>query len=173
MATRLHNFSYKGTNGTLTFVPCTGAEEVCKVYIKVISASVQPGTYDPLGLGSTAITSPSVTIKLNTLAPDNTTELQRAFISFETDRTDIGLDNKQYSATLNGSCSVSEVIGVGTGKTTYPDLRPSSVGYPAKAGTFTTTWHVPEYIYLKKNDVLKLTGFTGTFFIELMAISES
>jgi len=145
MATRIHNFSYSGSTGLLTFVPCTGTEKACKVYVKHIKASL---IYNPsMGPGSIGLT-------LNSKAADGTTILPRGWWLREHTP---GVSAYTIDIDVVPSCNGAEVYR----RTDYlaSDIIP-------------TTVFMPEYFYLKPNDTLTMAGYSGTFHIELMGISE-
>jgi hypothetical protein len=173
MATRIHNFSYSGSTGLLQFVPCTGDEKACKVYIKSIAATV-------------GVTESEVTIysygglSLSTKSADNQRSLPRATYNF------ITTDDRAPSVTLIGGCT-SQVISNVIDNQTNPSFNFGSsppidmfsgVGYIVEGNTNGgkikhIAWNVPEYFYMKPGDTLTFNGYSGTFHIELMAISES
>lgn len=144
MATRIHNFSYSGSTGLLTFVPCTGTEKACKVYVKHIKASL---IYDPsMGPGS-------ITFSLNSKAANGTTILPRGWYLRE---HAVGVQAYAIDVDMVPSCNGAEV---------YESTVYSNSG-------ITTTFFMPEYFYLKPNDTLTMAGYSSTFHIELMGISE-
>lgn len=171
MASRIHNFSYSGSTGALTFVPCTGTEVACKVYIKSIVTDVSM-------IGSDGSNRYYGSLILSTKSSDNTKNLQRA--SFNTEKIGGGFS---YSVTLAGGCTsqvISNAILTPTSaspKIGLPNISIySGVGYAVASvdsGIEHSAWNVPEYFYMKPGETLTLSGYVGTFHIELMGISET
>ncbi len=158
MATRIHNFSYSGSTGLLQFVPCIGDEKACKVYIKSIVA--YPG-FSPFDDGRV-----TYRLRLLTKSANNLAELTRAYYESSAG---------EYVTLAGGCTSISSITTV---RSPPPFLLYSGVGCVFFDGTnpeyrIQKTWNVPEYFYMKPGDTLTFNGYTGTFHIELMAISES
>jgi hypothetical protein len=172
MATRIHNFSYSGGTGLLTFVPCTGSEVACKVYIKSLVAQI-----------NTSGEVRSVRqITLSTKSANTTQSLIRAHWSSQIYGTS-GLGNSLTTLNLVGGCTnttadwkgtetVTEVTGAGL----WPVLEKVTWSGKGDEQWINVGWiryHIPEYFYMRPNDTLTLEGYTSTFHIELMAISET
>lgn len=152
MATRIHNFSYSGSTGLLTFVPCTGTEKACKVYVKHIKASV---FVNEAGYNNQTFSNPkSIEFSLNSKAANGTTILKRGWYRC-VNASEISAGSK-VDVDLVPSCNGAEVY-----ETPIFDT-----------GTGVKSVFMPEYFYLKPNDTLTMAGYTGTFHIELMGISE-
>jgi hypothetical protein len=128
----------------------------CKVYIKSIVAYPDPfesnGTY-------------TYRLRLLTKSANNLAELTRAY--YET--------SSQEYVTLAGGCT--SISSITTLRSPLPLLLYSGVGFVVydsnSSDRIQKSWNVPEYFYMKPGDTLTLNGYTGTFHIELMAISES
>lgn len=183
MATRIHNFSYSGTTGLLQFVPCTGDEKACKVYIKSILANLDISS-------STRI---ERKITLSTKAANNTTSLTKAYwlswflgntttnvaaISLSGSCTALSSDWKllnQYQPdgyTTSSNMEALEQAGSGYWPS-FEKITWSGKGFEQWLGIGWIRHDIPEYFYMKPGDTLTFAGYTGTFHIELMAISES
>lgn len=159
MATRIHNFSYSGSTGLLQFVPCIGDEKACKVYIKSIVAYPGTGPYADDGLVT-------YRLRLLTKSANNLAELTRAYYEST---------SGEYVTLAGGCTSISSITTI---ISPFPFQLYSGVGFKFYDGTNSTyriqkSWNVPEYFYMKPGDTLTFNGYTGTFHIELMAISES
>lgn len=169
MATRIHNFSYSGSTGLLQFIPCVGDEKACKVYIKSIAAPMSVS-------GSQRIIRQ---ITLSTKSADNSKSLMRAHWSSSLYGWSAGIT----TIYMAGGCTQVVADWKGT------ESQPESIGDGYWSGFEKTLWsgkgeeqwvnvgwlryNIPEYFYMKPGDTLTLAGHTGTFHIELMAISES
>lgn len=170
MATRIHNFSYSGTTGLLAFVPCTGSEVACKVYIKSLVAPMNVSGYRILRQ-----------ITLSTKSANTTQSLIRAHwsSSFYGTSDDAGLVTinlaggcTEVVADWKGTESLSETVGAGYWST-FSKMLWSGKGEEQWNNVGWMRYNIPEYFYMRPNDTLTLEGYTGTFHIELMAISES
>lgn len=179
MASRIHNFSYSGGTGALTFVPCTGTEVACKVYIKSIRATVNYSAATNFEGTEFSVGNALVNLLLSTKSANNSSNLTRAsWIGSAPNSTtsqntvEISLTGGCTSIVLSHSLANPPVSwqqwtqrlfsGVGT-ENWYANS--SSFGY--------VQWNVPEYFYMKPGETLTLSGYVGTFHIELMAISET
>ena len=167
MATRIHHHSYSGNSAPITgsggFVPCRGNEVACKVYLKLFHATLTPTQFDN-GLGEMRYPS-RLSVSIFSLSNSRLQQLER--VSWNKDYGNAGF-LAPVQVLLRGSCVNSTVEGVGTG----------SISYTSAGVTQSTTWHVPEYFYLRPNDDLGIKFYTGgtselVYHIELMAISES
>lgn len=168
MATRIHNFSYSGTTGLLQFVPCVGDEKACKLYIKSIAA--------PINVSGQRIIRQ---ITLSTKSADNSLSLMRAhwsssFYGGSAGITTINMAGgcTQVVADWRGTESQTETFGEGY----WPGFEKTLWSGKGEEQWDPVGWlryNIPEYFYMKPGDTLTLNGYTGTFHIELMAISES
>lgn len=180
MATRIHNFSYSGGTGLLTFVPCTGSEVACKVYIKAIRADVN--TYGDSGV----YVRPE--IKLSSKTANNAATMPRAYwrslVQGSTTKTTMNVNltggcnsisQEWFSNAINNQQAAYTDANAATFIELIERIPYSGTGFMAFVAP-PSSWiyyNIPEYFYLRPNDTLTMEGYTGTFHIELMAISET
>lgn len=163
MASRIHNFSYSGPTGLLTFTPCLVTEVACKVYIKALSAKM---------FSTSAVSS----LKLVTKSSSGE-NLPRAFWYAKGPM----IGQSIFDIYLVGGCSTTMIDYQNSGVTDTQYGWWQELSQFTYSGTGTENWptvrsvkwHVPEYFYLKPNDTLTVIGFQDNFSIDLMAISES
>lgn len=170
MATRIHNFSYSGSTGLLAFVPCTGSEVACKVYIKSLVAQIDTS-------GEARLTRQ---ITLSTKSADSSKSLMRAHWTSSI----YGTSSPSNLTTINmaGGCTSTTAdwsVGIQIerdGASFWPEFSKVIWSGKGEEQWLIIGWlryNIPEYFYMRPSDTLALDGYTGTFHIELMAISES